>query len=76
MPATSSRSERSTAPSSTWPDELFLTGTGAQLAPVASIDGRPIGDGATFPISTDLAQRYFAAVRGRDPAYAGWLTPV
>lgn len=57
-------------------DELFLTGTGAQLAPVASIDGRPIGDGATFTISADLAQRYFAAVRGRDPAYAGWLTPV
>jgi branched-chain amino acid aminotransferase len=57
-------------------DELFLTGTGAQLAPVASIDGRPIGDGPAFPISADLAQRYFAAVRGRDPAYAGWLTPV
>jgi branched-chain amino acid aminotransferase len=57
-------------------DELFLTGTGAQLAPVASIDGRPIGDGTTFPISTDLAQRYFAAVRGRDSAYAAWLTPV
>jgi len=57
-------------------DELFLTGTGAQLAPVASIDGRPIGDGAAFPVSADLAQRYFAAVRGHDPAYAGWLTPV
>jgi len=57
-------------------DELFLTGTGAQVAPIASIDGRPIGDGAAFPIVTDLAQRYFAAVRGRDPAYASWLTPV
>ncbi|MEP6679933.1 MAG: branched-chain amino acid transaminase [Chloroflexota bacterium] len=57
-------------------DELFLTGTGAQLAPVASIDGRPIGDGAGYPISADLARRYFAAVRGRDPAYASWLTPV
>ena len=57
-------------------DELFLTGTGAQLAPVASIDGRPIGDGAAFPVSADLAQRYFAAVLGHDPAYAGWLTPV
>ena len=57
-------------------DELFLTGTGAQIAPVASIDGRPIDDGATFPISADLATRYFAAVRGRDPTYAAWLTPV
>jgi branched-chain amino acid aminotransferase len=56
-------------------DELFLTGTGAQVAPIASIDGRRIGDG-THPITTDLQQRYFAAVRGADPRYAGWLTRV
>ena len=43
-------------------DELFLTGTGAQLAPVASIDGRPIGDGSS-PIALEIARRYFAAVR-------------
>jgi branched-chain amino acid aminotransferase len=56
-------------------DELFLTGTGAQVAPLASIDGRRIGDG-THPITTDLQQRYFAAVRGADPRYSGWLTRV
>jgi len=57
-------------------DELFLTGTGAQVAPIASVDGRPCGDGAGFPVTTDLQTRYFAAVRGRDPKYASWLTPV
>jgi len=57
-------------------DELFLTGTGAQVAPIASVDGRPCGDGGGFPVTTDLQTRYFAAVRGRDPKYASWLTPV
>ncbi len=57
-------------------DEVFLTGTGAQVAPVASVDGRPCGDGSNFPITGDLQERYFAAVRGRDTRYAAWLTPV
>jgi branched-chain amino acid aminotransferase len=56
-------------------DEVFLTGTGVQVAPVASIDGRPIGIGAT-PVTLDIQQRYFDAVRGRDPRYRDWLTPV
>ena len=56
-------------------DEMFLTGTGAQVAPVASIDDRTIGSGE-FPVSLDLQARYYAAVRGRDPRYAAWLTPV
>jgi branched-chain amino acid aminotransferase len=58
-------------------DEVFLTGTGAQIAPVASIDGRPIGEGAVpGPVASDLQARYFAAVRGGDPQYAGWLTRI
>jgi branched-chain amino acid aminotransferase len=57
-------------------DELFLTGTGAQVAPIASVDGRPCGEGAAFPVTTDLQERYFAAVRGRDPRYTAWLTPI
>ena len=56
-------------------DEIFLTGTGVQLAPVSSIDDRPIGSGE-FPLSLDLQRRYFAAVRGSDARYAHWLTPV
>ncbi|HEY6607719.1 MAG TPA: branched-chain amino acid transaminase [Candidatus Limnocylindria bacterium] len=56
-------------------DEVFLTGTGVQVAPVASIDDRPVGDSA-FPVALDIQTRYFAAVRGTDDRYAHWLTPV
>jgi branched-chain amino acid aminotransferase len=56
-------------------DEVFLTGTGVQVAPISSIDDRPIGTGE-FPISLDIQRRYFAAVRGSDERYASWLTPI
>jgi branched-chain amino acid aminotransferase len=56
-------------------DEIFFTGTGAQVAPVASVDGRTVGDGSS-PIALDIQQRYFAAVRGVDERYAQWLTRV
>jgi len=56
-------------------DEVFLSGTGVQVAPVSSIDDRPIGSG-DFPISLDIQRRYFAAVRGSDERYAQWLTPI
>lgn len=56
-------------------DEVFLTGTGVQVAPVSSIDDRAVGSGE-FPISLDIQRRYFAAVRGSDMRYAHWLTPI
>ena len=56
-------------------DEVFLTGTGVQVAPVSSIDDRPVGSGE-FPISLDIQRGYFAAVRGSDERYAQWLTPI
>ena len=56
-------------------DEVFLTGTGVQVAPVSSIDDRPVGTGE-FPISLDIQRRYFAAVRGSDDRYTHWLTPI
>lgn len=56
-------------------DEVFLTGTGVQVAPISSIDERPVGTGE-FPISLDIQRRYFAAVRGSDERYAHWLTPI
>ncbi|MFN2418546.1 MAG: branched-chain amino acid transaminase [Candidatus Limnocylindria bacterium] len=56
-------------------DEVFLTGTGVQVAPISSIDERPVGSGFS-PISLDIQRRYFAAVRGSDERYAHWLTPI
>ena len=57
-------------------DEVFLCGTGAQLAPVVEVDNRPIGSGKVGPITRRLHDRYFDAVRGRLTAYRDWLTPV
>ncbi len=58
-------------------DEVFLSGTGVQIAAVATIDGRPVGEPADgFPVTTDLQRVYFSAVRGADPRYASWLTRV
>jgi len=57
-------------------DEVFLCGTGVQVAPVIEIDGRPIGSGAPGPVTLDLQEAYFAAVRGSDPRYRDWCTPV
>lgn len=57
-------------------DEMFLCGTGVQLSPVIELDHRPIADGAIGPITRQLHEAYFAAVRGRDPRFAHWLTPI
>jgi branched-chain amino acid aminotransferase len=57
-------------------DEVFLCGTGAQISPVVEIDRRPIGNGRPGPISRQMHDLYFDAVRGRVDAYRDWLTPV
>jgi branched-chain amino acid aminotransferase len=57
-------------------DEVFLCGTGAQLSPVVEIDRRPIGTGRPGPITHQLHDLYFSAIRGRVDAYRDWLTPV
>jgi len=57
-------------------DEMFLCGTGVQLSPVVELDHRPIGSGAIGPLTKQLHAAYFDAVRGRDPRFAHWLTPI
>ena len=57
-------------------EEVLLCGTGAQVSPVISIDHRPVGEGEVGPITKRLQDLYFDTVRGRNPAYADWLTPV
>ena len=57
-------------------DEIFLVGTGAQVAPVAEVDHRVIGEGGIGSITRQIQSRYFNAVRGRLPQYAHWLTRV
>jgi branched-chain amino acid aminotransferase len=57
-------------------DEMFLCGTGVQLSPVIELDHRPIAGGAIGPMTRQLHEAYFAAVRGKDPRFAHWLTPI
>jgi branched-chain amino acid aminotransferase len=57
-------------------DELFLTGTAVGVAPVVSVDHRPVGQGTVGTITSSLRQLYFQATRGHMPAYRTWLVPV
>lgn len=57
-------------------DEMFVTGTAAELTPVREVDGRKVGAGQPGPITKALQQAFFAIVRGEDRSHADWLTPV
>jgi branched-chain amino acid aminotransferase len=57
-------------------DEVFLVGTGAQVAPVVEIDRRPVGDGEPGPMTLRLQQLYLDVVTGKSAKYGDWLTPV
>jgi branched-chain amino acid aminotransferase len=57
-------------------DEIFFCGTGAQIAPVASVDCRPVGDGKPGAISVKIRDAYIELCRGNRPEYKHWLTPV
>ncbi|MBI5229463.1 branched-chain amino acid transaminase [Candidatus Micrarchaeota archaeon] len=55
-------------------DELFLTGTAAEVTPVREVDGRKIGSGGRGPITEKLQKKYFEVVRGEETRYRDWLT--
>ena len=56
-------------------DELFFTGTAAEVTPIRSVDHRPVGSGKPGPV-TRLAQELFnRAVTGKLDAYRNWLEP-
>ncbi|NPB08287.1 MAG: branched-chain-amino-acid transaminase [Aquificae bacterium] len=57
-------------------DEVFLTGTAAEITPVVEIDNRKIGKGEIGEITKQLQEIYFRAVRGKINRYRNWLTPV
>ncbi len=57
-------------------DELFLTGTAAQITAVTRVDHRAIGSGTMGPVAQQLRSIFSDIVRGMQPAYAAWNTPV
>lgn len=55
-------------------EEVFLTGTAAEVTPVREVDGRKIGIGKRGPVTEELQAAYFDVVYGRNPRYDRWLT--
>ncbi|BCS87277.1 branched-chain amino acid transaminase [Pseudodesulfovibrio sediminis] len=54
-------------------DEVFFTGTAAELTPISSIDRRLIGTGVAGPVAKMLQTEYFKIVKGENPDYEHWL---
>ncbi len=57
-------------------DELFMTGTAAQIVAVTKVDHRPIGDGQMGPATIQLRQLYDQVVRCQHSEYCAWTEPV
>jgi branched-chain amino acid aminotransferase len=57
-------------------DEVFFTGTAAEVTPVRSVDRIPVGAGKRGPITERLQKEFFGIVEGKKPDVHGWLTPV
>jgi branched-chain amino acid aminotransferase len=57
-------------------DEVFLSGTAAELVPVREIDDHLIGGGERGPMTTALQRVFDDALHGRDPRYLEWLDAV
>lgn len=57
-------------------DECFMTGTAAHLSPVIEIDRRKIGEGAVGKTTKRLQNLFFDTIRGKNPKYIDWCTPV
>lgn len=54
-------------------DEIFLTGTAAEITPVRELDNRAIGTGKPGPITQKVQELYFELIRGKLPQYKEWL---
>jgi len=57
-------------------DEIFFTGTAAEVTPIRSIDRLPIGKGSRGPITERVQQEFFDITSGKKPDRYGWLTHV
>jgi branched-chain amino acid aminotransferase len=57
-------------------DEIFLTGTAAEVVPVCEVDNTRIGDGECGRITKQIQEQYRRIVTGREPAYRNWLQRV
>jgi branched-chain amino acid aminotransferase len=57
-------------------DEVFFTGTAAEVTPVREIDNRKVGNGSRGPITERIQERFFHVVRGSQKVHSEWLAMV
>jgi len=57
-------------------DEVFFTGTAAEVTPIRELDNRTIGTGSRGPITAKLQAAFFDIVAGKNTKYADWLAHV
>jgi branched-chain amino acid aminotransferase len=57
-------------------DELFLTGTAAEIVAITKIDGHDVGSGKEGLVTRSIRQKYEKLVSGKLKKYMDWLTPV
>ena len=57
-------------------DELFFTGTAAEVVPIRMVDQNLIANGERGPVTTILQKKYFDQVRGKRDSFVEWLTPI
>lgn len=57
-------------------DELFFTGTAAEVTPIREVDRRAVGDGKPGPVTKAIQAKFLEVVKGKEKKYAKWLDPV
>ena len=57
-------------------DEVFFTGTAAEVTPIRSVDKISVGKGTVGPITKAIQKEFYAIVKGEKPDKYKWLTPV
>ena len=57
-------------------EELFMTGTAAQVTAITKVDHRPVGEGVMGPVTSQLRELFDQTVRGKNPNFSEWNTPV
>ena len=54
-------------------EEVWMTGTAAEIAPVTMIDGRAVGDGKVGEVASKIHEKFHDIATGKDPKYESWL---
>jgi branched-chain amino acid aminotransferase len=57
-------------------DEVFMCGTAAEITPIRSVDGKPVGAGKPGPVTGRLQELFFGLFKGTTPDRHGWLERV